>query len=54
MFEKKKDYPLSIFECFKHVKTFFFVLNFEHVNFASLMENIPKTIMTIQTILFPL
>ncbi len=30
------------------------MLSFEHVNFVSLMENIPKIIMTIQTILFPL
>jgi len=34
MFEKNKNYPLSRFECFEHVKKKLFVSRFEHVNFA--------------------
>jgi hypothetical protein len=40
-FEKNKDYPLSRFECFEHVKIFLIVSSFEHVNFI-IDEKIPK------------
>jgi len=34
MLGKNKDCPFLKFECFEHAKHFWFVSNFEHVNFA--------------------
>ncbi len=52
-FEKNEDCLFLRFECFEHVKTFLIVSSFEHINFT-INENIPKTFITIQTIMLPL
>jgi hypothetical protein len=51
--KKKKDYPFSRFECFKHAIFLLFVSTFEHVKFA-INGKYSKKIMTIQIIMFHL
>jgi len=52
-FEKNKDYSLSKFECFEHVKTFSIYVKFWALSFA-INEKKFKKIMTIQIIMLRL
>jgi hypothetical protein len=54
MFKKNKDYPFSRFECFEHAKTFFYLCKTLSMYILQLIKNIPKTFMTIQTIMLHL
>jgi len=53
-FEKNRDCSFFIFECFQHAKDIFDLCQSLSIQILQLMENIPKTFMTIQIIMFSL